>query len=542
MNNFDIIIIGAGSAGSILASQLSEKENLKILILEAGPKDINPMIKIPLGYGMTFYNKKINWNFYSKPQKYLNNRDIYMPRGKVVGGSGSINAMVYTRGLKTDFNDWSSSRNIEWSIDNIENTYNQLEKNIVIHDNSSASKKITVNDVSSHHHDILKYYFDGAKELNLPFIKNFNKFDLEGIGNYNITTRNGYRWSAASGFLKPSLKKNNIKLITKANVSKLIIKNKKVLGVEYEHNGIFKKEISNIGVVLSSGAIKTPQILMHSGIGPNKILKKNGIDVILDNINVGSHLQDHIGLDYLYESKIPTLNQSLGKFSGRIKSVIQYCLFRSGPFSLSLNQGGGFIKWKNKEDYPNLQLYFNPLTYSVTHQNKRPLLQTDKFNGFIIGFNSCRPKSKGEITIASNNIKDDPIIDPNYLSNEKDLYDIECAFDFVRNLSSTKAIKDIIKKPLKIDPIISSNQELIEHFRENAGSVYHPCGTCRMGSSKESSVVSHRLKIHGLENLWIVDASIFPNIPSGNINAPVMMSAFMGSQIILDDIKRLNEN
>ena len=537
MNNFDIIIVGAGSAGSILASKLSEKEGLKILILESGPKDYHPMIKIPLGYGMTFFNKNINWNFYSKSQKYLNNREIYVPRGKVLGGSGSINAMVYTRGLKTDFKDWANCKNTEWSIDNIENAYNEIEKNIIVRDKSSAKNKITINDVSAYHHDILKYYFKGAKELNLPFLKDFNKFDLEGVGNYNITTRNGYRWSASSGFLKPSLKRKNICLITNANVTKLIIKGKKVLGVEYEHEGLLKKEMVNIGVVMSSGAIKTPQILMLSGIGPGKILKKNGIQVLLNNENVGSNLQDHIGLDYLYKSSITTLNQSLGRMSGRIKSMIQYLLFRSGPFSLSLNQGGGFIRWKNKEDYPNLQIYFNPLTYSVFHRNKRPLLKTDKFSGFIIGFNSCRPKSKGEISIKSNNINDDPIIDPNYLSNDEDLYDLECAFDFVRNLSSTSSMKNIIKGPLKIDPMTSSNKELISHFKENASSVYHPCGTCRMGEVKESSVISHRLKVHDLENLWIVDASIFPNIPSGNINAPVMMSAFIGSQIILEDIK-----
>ena len=538
MNNYDIIVIGAGSAGSILASKLSEKQDLKILILESGPQDYHPMIKIPLGYGMTFYNKKINWNFYSEPQEYLNNREVYVPRGKVVGGSGSINAMVYTRGLKTDFKDWSNSSNTEWTINNISNTYDELEKNITINDNSSASKKITVNDISAYHHDILKYYFRGAKELNLPFIKNFNKFHLEGVGNYNITTRNGYRWTAADGFLKPSLKKSNIHLITNANVTKLIIKEKKILGVEYEYKGILKKEMANLGVVMSSGAIKTPQILMLSGIGPNKILKQNGISVNLDNKNIGSNLQDHIGLDYLYESNIPTLNQSLGKMSGRIKSVLQYFLFRSGPFALSLNQGGGFVKWKNREDYPNLQLYFNPLTYSVSYKNKRPLLQTDKFSGFIIGFNSCRPKSKGTINIQSKNINDDPLIDPNYLSNDDDLYDLECAFDFVKKLSNTKAIKEVLKSSININPIKSSNDELIDHFKKNAGSIYHPCGTCRMGDEKNSSVVSHRLKVHDLENLWIVDASIFPNIPSGNINAPVMMSAFRSSQIILEDIKK----
>ena len=538
MNNYDIIVIGAGSAGSILASKLSEKKDLKILILESGPQDLNPMIKIPLGYGMTFYNKQINWNFYSQPQKYLNNREVYVPRGKVVGGSGSINAMVYTRGLKTDFKDWSNSNNTEWTIDNIISAYDKIEKNIIINDNSSASKKITVNDISTYHHDILQYYFKGAKELNLPFIKNFNKFDLEGVGNYNITTRNGYRWTSADGFLKPALKKSNIHLVTKANVTKLIVKEKKILGVEYENNGILKKETANIGVVMSSGSIKTPQILMLSGIGPNKILKKNGIDVNENNINVGSNLQDHIGLDYLYESKIPTLNDSLGKINGRIKSMIQYFLFRSGPFALSLNQGGGFVKWKNREDYPNLQLYFNPLTYSVNHKNRRPLLQTDKNSGFIIGFNSCRPKSKGTIKIQSKNINDDPLIDPNYLSNDDDLYDLECAFDFVKKLSNTKAIQEVLKSSMNINPIESSTAELIDHFKNNAGSIYHPCGTCRMGDEKNSSVVSHRLKVHGLENLWIVDASIFPNIPSGNINAPVMMSAFRASQIILEDIKK----
>ena len=538
MNNYDIIVIGAGSAGSILASKLSEKQDLKILILESGPQDFHPMVKIPLGYGMTFYNKRINWNFYSEPQKYLNNREVYVPRGKVVGGSGSINAMVYTRGLKTDFKDWSNSNNTEWTIDNIISAYDKIEKNIIINDNSSASKKITVNDISTYHHDILQYYFKGAKELNLPFIKNFNKFDLEGVGNYNITTRNGYRWTSADGFLKPALKKSNIHLVTKANVTKLIVKEKKILGVEYENNGILKKETANIGVVMSSGSIKTPQILMLSGIGPNKILKKNGIDVNEDNTNVGSNLQDHIGLDYLYESKIPTLNDSLGKINGRIKSMIQYFLFRSGPFALSLNQGGGFVKWKNREDYPNLQLYFNPLTYSVNHKNRRPLLQTDKNSGFIIGFNSCRPKSKGTIKIQSKNINDDPLIDPNYLSNDDDLYDLECAFDFVKKLSNTKAIQEVLKSSMNINPIESSTAELIDHFKNNAGSIYHPCGTCRMGDEKNSSVVSHRLKVHGLENLWIVDASIFPNIPSGNINAPVMMSAFRASQIILEDIKK----
>jgi len=542
MSNFDIIVIGSGSAGSIMASKLADQSNLKILILEAGPKDLNPIIKIPLGYGMTFFNKKINWNFYSSSQSNLNNREIYFPRGKVVGGSGSINAMVYTRGLRTDFQNWSNSKNNEWSIENIEKTYNEMEKNIIVTDKDSANNKITVNDVSAAHHKILDNYFRGSKELNLSVLKKFNDFELNGVGNYNITTRNGYRWSAADGFLKPSLKKNNIKLITNANVHKLIIKDHKVIGVEYMRNGSIHIERANIGVVISAGAIKTPQLMMLSGIGPEKLLKEKGVDIEFANDNVGANLQDHLGIDYLYKSKIPTLNQSLGNISGRIKSIIQYCLFRNGPLSLSLNQGGGFIKWKNKKNYPNLQIYFNPLTYSITYKNKRPLLKTDKFSGFIIGFNSCRPKSTGFVNIKSNNINDDPTINPNYLSEKEDIYDLECAFDFVRSLSNTKAIKEVTIKPINIDPANSSNEVLIDHFKNTASSIYHPSCTCKIGSDKSNSVVSHRLKVHGIKNLWIADASIFPNIPSGNINAPVMMSAFMGSQIILEDIKKIDEN
>ena len=542
MNNFDLIVVGAGSAGSIMASKLSENTRLKILILESGPKDLHPMIKIPLGYGMTFYNKKINWNFYSSPQNNLNNREIYFPRGKVVGGSGSINAMVYTRGIRTDFESWSDKRNQEWSIENIENTYAEIEKKIIIKDKIFSKNKITVNDVSSSHHKILDNYFRGAKELNLNVLKKFNEFNLEGVGNYNITTRNGYRWSAADGFLKPSLKKNNINLITSANVTRLIIKDNKVTGVEYKKNGNFYIENADIGVVLSAGAIKTPQLMMLSGIGPEKILKDNGIKIKIKNINVGSNLQDHIGIDYLYKSRIPTLNESLGSLGGRVRSIIQYSLFRNGPLSLSLNQGGGFIRWKNKKNYPNLQIYFNPLTYSLSFKNKRPLLQTDKFSGFIIGFNSCRPKSTGHVAIKSNSINDDPIIDPNYLSNNEDIYDVECAFDFIKNLSKTKAIKEVSLGPINIDPLNSSSKDLIDHFRNTASSVYHPSCTCRMGSDEASSVISHRLKVHGLKNLWIADASIFPNIPSGNINAPVMMSAFRGSQMILEDIKKINED
>ena len=538
MSEFDIIIVGAGSAGSIIANRLSQDQNLKILILEAGPKNFHPMIKIPLGYGMTFYNKSINWNFYTSPQLHLDNRRLYCPRGKVVGGSSSINAMIYARGFPSDFRNWTYDNSSFWSWKNIRKTFENMEKNRSLTDKENATSKIVVNNVSSQHHSILNNYFLGANELDIPSVDSFNADNAEGVGHYDITTRNGYRWSAADGFLKGTLTKN-VKLTTQANVNQIVVSDKKVTGVKYSKKGKNFEVKAKIGVVMAAGSIKTPHILMLSGIGPSDHLKDFGIETKIDNPNVGSNLQDHIGIDYLYRSKVPTLNKSLGTVSGRIKSILEYLIFRSGPLSLSINQGGGFIRWKNREDYPNLQVYFNPLTYSVSHANKRPLLKTDKFDGFIIGFQSCRPNSRGNIRLLSKEINDDPLIDPGYLSNEKDLYDLECAYDFVRKISQTHSLDSIIDHPIGIDLIKSSTKEMISHFRQNATSVYHPCGTCKIGPDKNTGVVSDRLKVHGLQNLWIVDASVFPNITSGNINAPVMMTAYIGGNLISEDIKKL---
>ena len=248
--------------------------------------------------------------------------------------------------------------------------------------------------------------------------------------------------------------------------------------------------------------------------------------------------EDHLGLDYLYKTFIPTLNNDLGTWSGRIKSVLRYLYNRKGPLSLSLNQGGGYINWNSLDPYPNIQLYFNPLTYSVSYKNKRPLLKTDKFNGFIIGFNSCRPKSLGEVKLRVS--KDDylPSINPNYLSDERDIHDLYSTFDFIRKFSANKNINNIIKAPVNIDPINANDDELLDHFKSSATTIYHPSGTCRMSKDISTGVVSDKLKVHGLENLWIVDASIMPNITSGNINAPVMMLSLLSSKIILEELKQ----
>ena len=536
MDNFDLVIVGAGSAGCIVTNQIINNTNYKILLIEAGPSDNNPVIQVPLGYGMTFYNKKMNWNFYSINQKNLHNREIYYPRGKVLGGSGSINAMIYARGLRSDFENWDLST--KWSWENIKTAYDQIEFAVNENTKRLPSNKIPVNDISKKHHPILNNFFDASKDLNFTFNKNLKSSIEDQVGNYNVNIFKGFRTSSSKVFLKPIRNHPNLTILTKTEVLKLNYENKKIVSLNIKHKN---KKISvkpKIGTILSTGSIMTPYLLLKSGIGKAEDLKEHNIPVNLHNPNVGKNFQDHLGLDYLYKTFVPTLNKDLGNWGGRIKSVLKYLYNRSGPLALSLNQGGGYINWNSLDPFPNIQLYFNPLTYSVSYKNRRPLLNTDKFNGFIIGFNPCRPKSLGEVKLQS--YQDDylPTIDPNYLSDQRDIHDLYATFDFMRKLSSNKNISDIIKSPVSIDPIKATDDELLDHFKSNATTIYHPCGTCRMSKDIAKGVVSDKLKVHGLDNLWIVDASIMPNITSGNINAPVMMLSYLSSKIILEELKQ----
>ena len=533
---FDLVIVGAGSAGSIVAGRLAERTNLSILVLEAGGSDFRPDIRVPIGYGMSFFNPYVNWCYSSLPQKGLNSRTLYVPRGRVVGGSASINAMVYLRGLKNDFDDWETfgSSNLGW--DSVTSVYNEVEG---IRENSGR-KRIYVSDVSSQHQAMIKNFIKASEGIGFNYLTDLNSNNSEGVGHYPLSTKKGVRWTSADGFLKPALKMPNLTILKNSQVTKLNVTNGVVTEVDFiKGNQVASKVKVRVGAILTAGAINTPQLLMLSGVGPKKLLTDVGIDVVSEERNIGQNLQDHLGIDYLYETNSVSLNKILGRWSGRLFSTLKYMFNRTGPFSLSVNQGGGLVNWKSKTGSANIQLYFNPLTYSIKHNpKKRELLRPDAFDGFAIGFQPCRPMSRGQVTLASSEPLQPPLIDMNFLNEETDLYDVKCGIECVEALLDQEELKSITVNEKSIKLGKSSFEEKLDDFRNRSVSIYHLCGTCRIGSDARKAPVSNDFKLRALRNVWVADASLFPNVTSGNINAPVMMLASKAADSICTQLSK----
>lgn len=535
MADYDYIIIGAGSAGCVLAERLSASGRHKVLVLEAGGRGRSPWIALPLGYGKTFFDPRVNWKYESEPEEALAGRKGYWPRGKVVGGSGAINALVYARGLPRDFDDWAAAGAVGWDWNTAHKTYEAMETQVSADGTRRGNGPMHVQDVSDQIHRANRHFFAAAKELGFPATDDINGAQSEGAAVYRINTSGGRRMHSARAFLTPSLKRPNVTLMTSALVERIVFDGRRATSVQLRHRGRSVTLKAGREIILSAGAVSSPLILQLSGIGPAEMLRRLGIAPFVDAPQVGGNLQDHLGINYYFRATEPTLNNVLSPFHGKFRAALQYALTRRGPLSLSVNQCGGYFRSAPDRAHPDQQLYFNPVTYTTSPVGKRSVVRPDPFPGFIISFQPSRPTSRGRIDISANDPHAPPLIRPNSLATEEDRTQVIAGGQLCQKLMNTTALKQLIESAMDPDLRRMSAQDILADFHERCGTVFHPVGTCRMGDDPMDSVVCPRLKVHGLVGLRVVDASVFPNITSANTNAPTMMLAHRASDLILED-------
>jgi choline dehydrogenase len=534
---FDFVIVGAGSAGCIVASRLSESGRYSVLLIEAGGEDKSFWFKIPVGYAKSYYNPKVNWMYRTEPEAELGGRRIYAPRGKVQGGSGSINAMVFVRGDRSDFDDWREAGNPGWGFDDVLPFFRKLETHARGESQwHGGDGPIHITPMRGGTHPVSDAFLEACNELGLPANDDFNGSTVEGAGVYDINTRRGQRSHSSAEYLKPALRRGSVQIERNAYARRVLLgPDGRARAVEVEQNGQTRTFRARREVILSAGAVDTPKLLQLSGIGDGSMLSAHGIRTYYHLPAVGQNLQDHLCASFYYRSKRPTLNGDFGSLLGQAKFGLTYLLKRSGPFAMSVNQAGGFFRGAPEEERPNIQLYFNPLSYRIP-DNPRAGLTPEPYPGFLIAFNACRPTSRGSIGIASADHLAAPLIRPNYLTTARDIEEVLQGSRLMRTIASAPALQSWIEDEVSPSATADTDDKLLDYFRRNSGSIYHLCGTCRMGLDAGSAVVDHRLRVHGVPGLRIVDASVFPNITAGNINAPTMMVAEKAATMILEDL------
>ncbi|MFI4886054.1 MAG: GMC family oxidoreductase [Steroidobacterales bacterium] len=537
MAEFDYIIVGAGSAGCVLANRLSADGRHRVLLLEAGGSDFSPWIRVPVGYARTFADPRYNWMYRTEAEPALDNRAAHWPRGKVLGGSSSINAMIFVRGQPSDYEDWRAAGNPGWGWQDVLPYFRKLEDHAwgasAYH---GAGGPVHVHDPSAAAHPLCSTFLEACAAAGIAITRDFNGAESEGAGFWQVTIRNGVRVSSASAYLRPALRRGNLEVATGARATRVLFSGSAATGVQYLRGGSRLSATARREVLLSAGAIGSPQLLELSGIGDPQLLQRLGIPLIAARAAVGSGLQDHVCVSYFYRSRVPTLNDELAPFLGKVRAALRYALRRDGPLSMSVNQAGAFVRSRPDLDRPNLHIYFNPASYNTTSSGpSRRLLSPDPYPGFLMSFNTCRPTSRGSVHVRSADPLASPAIVPNSLATAEDVADVYDGARVLRRISAAKPLAAVIESELLPGDRTRSDEDVLRDFRSRAGSVFHPCGTCAMGPQAATSVVDPRLRVHGVTNLRVIDASVFPAVTSGNINAPTLMVAEKAADLILQD-------
>ncbi|VTU33725.1 GMC family oxidoreductase [Variovorax sp. PBL-E5] len=535
---FDYIVVGAGSAGCVLAGRLSEDPGTRVLLLEAGPADRSLWIHLPIGYGKTMWSATYNWRFETDPDPNMNGRRIYWPRGKTLGGSSAINGLIYIRGQREDYDHWAALGNAGWGYDDVLPYFVKSEGNQRGSDAfHGGAGPLKVSDISAKH-ELIEAFIDGAQQIGVPRTGDFNGAAQEGAGYYQLTTFKGWRCSTAKAYLVPARHRPNLRIETDAFAAGLVFEGRRAVGVRYRQGGEMKTARCNAEVLLAAGSIQSPQLLQLSGIGPRALLEARGVAVLHDLPGVGENLQDHLQIRLGYECTKPiTTNDQLNSWVGQAKLGIEWLLHRTGALAVGINQGGCFMRaLKDAEGRPvaatpDIQFHVATLSADMAGGKVHP------YSGFTFSVCQLRPESRGHIRIRSLDPFEPPEMQPNYLSTELDRATAVAGMKAARAIAESPAMRPYVKREVKPGPGAASDAELLAFCRDNGATIFHPTGTCRMGSDP-LAVVDARLRVHGIGGLRVIDCSAMPTLVSGNTNAPAVMMAEKAVDMIREDAAR----
>ena len=527
----DYVIVGAGSAGCVLANRLSAKPGNRVVLLEAGGRDWNPWIHIPVGYFKTMHNPAVDWCYRTEPDPGLNGRQLDWPRGKVLGGSSSLNGLLYVRGQPQDYDRWRQMGNEGWGWDDILPLFKRSERQERGADAyHGAEGPLSVSNMRIQR-PICDAWVAAAQEAGYPFNPDYNGERQEGVGYFQLTARNGRRCSSAVAFLNPVRSRPNLTILTRAHTQRVLIEDGRATGVVYRDAGGHMQTVrANAEVILSSGAIGSPQILMLSGLGEAEHLRSHGIRVVGDLPGVGCNLQDHLQARLVFKCNEPTLNDEVRSLRNKARIALKYAMFRAGPMAMAASLATGFMRTGDHVETPDIQFHVQPWSADSPGAGVHP------FSAFTMSVCQLRPESRGTIRLSSGNAGDHPRIAPNYLSTETDCRTIVEGIRIARRIARHAPLTSKISEEFRPDASLEMDDYdgTLDWARNNSTTIYHPTGTCKMGQGKDA-VVDARLRVHGVRGLRVADCSIMPEIVSGNTNAPAIMIGEKASDMILED-------
>ncbi len=512
----DYIVVGAGSAGCVLADRLTRSGRDRLLLLEAGPRDRSLWIHLPIGYGKTMFHPVYNWGFQTDPEPTMNGRRIYWPRGRGLGGSSSINGLIFVRGQREDYDAWAAAGNRGWGWDEVLPYFRR--------------SLFSVSDIGAKH-ELMEAIIAAAGERGVRRTADFNGGDQEGVGYYQLFTKNGWRSSSATAYLRPAEGRPNLQVETGAQATRILFEGSRAVGVLYRKDGVMHEAKAAREVVLSAGALQSPQLLQLSGVGPGELLHSLGVPVLKDLPGVGENLQDHLQMRVMYKCTRPiTTNDDLASWIRSAKIGLQWILTRTGPLAIGINQGGLFTRVLPESTRPDVQFHFATLSAELAGAQPHP------WSGFTMSVCQLRPESRGTVRIRSTDPFEAPSMRPNYLSAELDRRCAVAGVRLARSLAATDALRPYVAEEYRPGPQAQTDEDLLEFARNYGATIFHPSGTCKMGSDP-MAVVDDRLRVHGLQGLRVVDCSIMPTLISGNTHAPVVMIAEKASDLILEEAR-----